>query len=359
MTTAVPETGPRRRDDAVEVPLGDDLLIGSDLTGRSRVLDPVAAILWSSLDGTVSVDELAADVADALGGDVGARRAQVDEFLGSLREAGLLAGPQPDGVVPRRVHPPLDPTSCVGQRLGLARSTVRQVQGPTTSFRFGANDHHLVDALAAAVPTAEPDDHDLDGYVARLSSGRVARVQQLFDDMGNTLHAGRDAAACAEALARTVGGRLALEGGGAWYEGPSLVTGAGITLVHPAIGHEVVGAFRSELEERGVRSTPSGLVRLVDDRHVELPDDARRPGSAEVVDLVGVVVPGDGSARAAERGCLHLARRWDGDGVGAFVELARSAEVTVVDRGITGGELIDLLVRVAHGSTPGLGAAAL
>ena len=350
MTAAVSEAAPRRRDDVVQVPLGDELLVGSDLTGRSRVLDPVSAVLWSSLDGTVGADELAQDVADALGGDVGSRRAQVDGFLASLRDAGLLVGPLPEGVVPRRIHPQLDPSSCLGQRLGLSRATLRQVASPVASFRFGANDHELVDAIAATVATTEVDERDLDGFVARLSAGRVARTQQLFDDMGNTLHAGRDAAACAEALARTVGGRLALEGGGAWYEGASLLTDAGITLLHPAIGHEVVGALRAELDSRGVRSTPAGLLRLTSATTVELPADLRGAMSVDLP-IAGVLVPSDGAPRSLERACLHLARRWDDEHARAFVGLADVRPVTQLGRSVSGADLVADLVRVAIGGS--------
>ena len=63
-----------------------------------------------------------------------------DRGSGAGTLARALVGPLPEGVVPRRVHPHLDPTSCLGQRLGLSRATVRQVAVPgATGARAAAS----------------------------------------------------------------------------------------------------------------------------------------------------------------------------------------------------------------------------
>jgi hypothetical protein len=55
-------SAPTRHPEVVERSLGAELLIARDFTGRTAVLDPVAAVLWSSLDGHVGLDDLVDEI---------------------------------------------------------------------------------------------------------------------------------------------------------------------------------------------------------------------------------------------------------------------------------------------------------
>jgi hypothetical protein len=63
------------------------------LPGRAevKVLNPVGIVVFSLLDGTHGVDDLAARVADEFEIDEAAARADVVSFLDELRQAGMLA----------------------------------------------------------------------------------------------------------------------------------------------------------------------------------------------------------------------------------------------------------------------------
>jgi hypothetical protein len=84
--------GPRRHPDSAFRKVGDEggLVV---LPGRAevKVLNPVGIVVFSLLDGTHGVDDLAARVADEFEIDEAAARADVVSFLDELRQAGMLA----------------------------------------------------------------------------------------------------------------------------------------------------------------------------------------------------------------------------------------------------------------------------
>jgi hypothetical protein len=336
-------------------PLGDELLIASELTGRVVVLDPVSAVLWSSFDGMLTGEDLVEDLVVAVGGDPERCRGFVDDLVEGLRSAGFLDGPLPAGVVPRRLHPPPDPDSCLGKRLGMERATIAQVGSGPDAFRFGTTDPLLMDEVRAAVDAHEPDERPRETFMARIcpSGRRVRRTQQLFDSLGNVLFAGRDADRCAEALRRTVSARLDSERRGVWSEGPALLVGERVVLLHPAIGHEAVGPLRRELGDRGVGFAPSAFLELTGPTEVVLPADDIRSEQARVLQLAGVVVPEDPGDHSVERFVLAMARRLDDAHLAAFLGLARSGPIVEVPQGRPVMELIDTLVRAVRG--PGSG----
>jgi hypothetical protein len=343
---------PRRRSDVVERAVGDELLLAADVTGMVRVLDPISAALWNSFDGTVSFEELVADLVSVTGGNAELRARQLDQMLVQLSLDGMLEASHVDGIAPRWAHPDLGDGTCLAERLGIARSAQRLVDRDGDVFVFGSTSSDVVDSIAAQLTDTTEPRRDVDAYFARISSGRVPRVQQLFDHMGNTLYASRDPRQCAEALGRTVGGRLLLGSGGTWTHGPSLWTDAGVTLLHPALSHDIVGSLRGELEQRGVGFTPGGLLDVENPTTVLLPPDARDPSATPTaVPLVGVLLPNDPSPHGLERTCIHLARRMDDHHVDRFRTLV-DGPISLVPQAIQVVELIELVAATAHGRRP-------
>lgn len=346
-----PGPAPMRHPAVVERRLGDDLLLGRDLTGRTVVLDPVSAALWSSLDGRVGVDDLVGDVVAALGGDVGQRAPEVKGLFETLGSLGFLDGQLPPGIMPRRLTPPPDPDSCLGKRLGLERATILQVGTGESCFRFGATIPDLVEETRCAFDAVEPGDGLAETFIARIVPvrGRVGRTQQLFDSLGNLLYAGRDEHRCGEALRRTVSARSVLDDEGVWYEGAALLTDDGVVLLHPAIGHEAVGPLRRELQDRSVFFVPSVFLELATSSVVRLPADLVRSEPAVDLPLLGAVVPHDPGAHSVERFVLAMARRWDDEHLDVFLGLAARGSVAEVPQGLTGIEIVERLAVLAGG----------
>jgi hypothetical protein len=97
---------PRRRPDVNEVVEdGDALLYEPD--GNTHRLTGLATVLWHCLDGSVSLRELAVELADAVGGTPADAETQVREHVRLLGEAGLLVegGPSTTGVADAAVTP--------------------------------------------------------------------------------------------------------------------------------------------------------------------------------------------------------------------------------------------------------------
>ena len=91
---------PYPRDSVFSTRLDDDLLIVDGSTGRIHVLNSTAALVWECFDGDVTLDELAADLAEAFHTPLEAVRADTVEMTRELGRLGLLAGvspPLPEG----------------------------------------------------------------------------------------------------------------------------------------------------------------------------------------------------------------------------------------------------------------------
>ena len=66
-----------------------------EANARLHVLDPFAALLWECFDGTSSLDDIAADVAEAFDIDRTETRERVFGLTGELAGRGLLLGVAP------------------------------------------------------------------------------------------------------------------------------------------------------------------------------------------------------------------------------------------------------------------------
>jgi PqqD family protein of HPr-rel-A system len=83
---------PHVRDDLSLVTLDGETVVWDGTTGDVHYLNPTASIVFELCDGTGSVEELAADIADAFGMPVEQVQADVLAIVTQYREAGLLRG---------------------------------------------------------------------------------------------------------------------------------------------------------------------------------------------------------------------------------------------------------------------------
>jgi len=79
------------------VELDGETVIYDDSNGSIHLLDPIATVVWSVLDGTSSLEEIAADLAEAFGADPAQVRSDIVTLVRNLGHSGLLAGVQGDG----------------------------------------------------------------------------------------------------------------------------------------------------------------------------------------------------------------------------------------------------------------------
>lgn len=75
---------------------GERVLYDVD-SGRLQRLDPVGTIIWPFLDGSVSIAELADDVADAFSAPAEDVRAGIVDLVRALLDEGLLVPAGDDG----------------------------------------------------------------------------------------------------------------------------------------------------------------------------------------------------------------------------------------------------------------------
>jgi PqqD family protein of HPr-rel-A system len=83
---------PRVRADLTVVVLDGEAVIYDEASGDVHHLNPTATLVFQMLDGTVSVEELAADVASVFGLEAATAAAQVQGLVDELAGAGLIEG---------------------------------------------------------------------------------------------------------------------------------------------------------------------------------------------------------------------------------------------------------------------------
>lgn len=83
---------PHVRDDLSLVSLDGETVVWDGTTGDVHYLNPTASIVFELCDGTGTVPELAADIAEAFGMPVEQVHADVLAIVTQYREAGLLRG---------------------------------------------------------------------------------------------------------------------------------------------------------------------------------------------------------------------------------------------------------------------------
>ena len=86
---------PVRHGGISEVEIDGEVVLLALSTGTLHLLNPVAAAIWSALDGRRENDAIVAELADAAGADVSRVRRDVATFLEDLSRHGLLSGAPP------------------------------------------------------------------------------------------------------------------------------------------------------------------------------------------------------------------------------------------------------------------------
>lgn len=81
---------PRKRADVLELDMGDGLILYNHDGDLVHHLNPSAGIVWQLCDGSASVSELGADVADTYGLDRDVVSAEVADVIAEFEALGLV-----------------------------------------------------------------------------------------------------------------------------------------------------------------------------------------------------------------------------------------------------------------------------
>jgi PqqD family protein of HPr-rel-A system len=92
---------PRYRQDLTVVELDGEAVIYDDESGELHHLNPTATIVFNLLDGTSTIKELSADIADAFEQPADEVEKQVRTLLREFRKVNLLEGNLMDGKSPK------------------------------------------------------------------------------------------------------------------------------------------------------------------------------------------------------------------------------------------------------------------
>lgn len=89
---------PERRDAVAAAEIDGEIVLLDTATGALHVLNAVAGLVWSELDGRRDVDTIVAELSAVAGGDGGEVRRDVTNFVEQLAHSGLLSeGPPVSG----------------------------------------------------------------------------------------------------------------------------------------------------------------------------------------------------------------------------------------------------------------------
>ena len=83
---------PRRSAAVIPAEVGDELVLHDTASGGLHRLNPVGADVWALLDGSVSIEELAVELAEAYAAEPGQVRDSVLSMVRDLGRIGLLEG---------------------------------------------------------------------------------------------------------------------------------------------------------------------------------------------------------------------------------------------------------------------------
>lgn len=85
-------------DTLSSVELDGETVIYDESNGSVHLLDPIATIVWSVLDGTSTLEEICADLVETFGADPAQVRGDVVTLARHLGRSGLLAGVRGDRI---------------------------------------------------------------------------------------------------------------------------------------------------------------------------------------------------------------------------------------------------------------------
>lgn len=81
---------PVRRSSIATVEVDGRAVLLDETTGALQLLDPIGAAVWSTLDGSGTVDDLEADLSSAFAIDPAALRGDLVSLLSDMKRKGLL-----------------------------------------------------------------------------------------------------------------------------------------------------------------------------------------------------------------------------------------------------------------------------
>lgn len=354
------QSAPARYDHVASVSIGRQVLLAHEGCNKPLVLDPLAAVIHDLLDGRTTLAEIAEDLEHIFPGSGQQKRAYLVDLVLALGAGAFIdsvrLGKPPDA---RRIHPPIEPGSCLAKQLGLDRGAMIQVGAHgAPGFRFGSTDLDVLDEVVATLPAPfelEPlDDRWIEVVFARLTTGRRPRVQQLLGTLGDPLYATRDPEEARGALRRSVAGlaTIARQPGTTWFDGPVLVTDAGLTLVHPGLRHLIVTQLRLPLERAGVSLAPTTVVRAHGGPAGiagTIPADPLERSLERDLKVLGMVVP-PGRSEPTEHAQLaaHVLHRWN-DAHLALIPLVLALPFEKIPSDASVDHVVQAVVGVAHG----------
>ena len=129
----------RKNPDVGEATVDDRCVLAHEGWASPVVLDPLSATVWSFFDGDTSLSEVLEDLLDVFGEEPGLSEAYLAWLVRALQESGFLQG-DPSFRVPRRLYPSLEPSSCLGRRLGVRSADHMRVTIGDRSFRLSSTD---------------------------------------------------------------------------------------------------------------------------------------------------------------------------------------------------------------------------
>ena len=100
---------PRRSPSVAFTELDGETVLYDEHTQGTHLLNPTATVLWQCFEGDVSLDELAAEVAEAYGIDPAAAADDVLSTARSLGELGVLSGVRGTAIEPPATEAAEDP----------------------------------------------------------------------------------------------------------------------------------------------------------------------------------------------------------------------------------------------------------
>jgi peroxiredoxin len=142
---------PRAQPDVALVAVGHEIVLGRIAEGtpylQTCALNESGSIVWQCFDGSGTIDEIAADIADVFGADIEAVRDDIGALAREVGSAGFLVGVresvievdgEPDGIAVGLPFPDFDAEAENGKPFGAqdlrGRRTLLVSWSPTCSF---------------------------------------------------------------------------------------------------------------------------------------------------------------------------------------------------------------------------------
>jgi hypothetical protein len=278
--TSFDETvAPRRRRSASTEILDGEAVVYSEETAALHVLNPSATVIWQSLDGEVSLGDLATELSEAFDVAYEIVLADVLKLVGEFGIMGLLE--EEGSIVPGRPESPPHASEGNGTFLpvpsfGCDTSVVQQLEWASTSaYQFGtgrvglrANDRRtdeLLRSLLAAhlVEDLRPPHANHSLRLATSPTTAALRSLHLVYDGDCLVWRSRDPASAIEVVLRQLGAY----NHGADVDGPRVWCAAfrcpdGSAIIMSTVARRQATRQAARLRSRGLELLPTPYVRL-------------------------------------------------------------------------------------------------